>query len=210
MGKPLALNHWTNQESHYTAPRIQFGGYSAWSQVTDCFHPSAWTLPTLSMAEHTCSNSSIFSSTEGRAAVSRQHTTFNLIHTRTQQTNQQGTGFQSSALLCSTEIIGAILRQTSLKGRRCQINTALQLGPPKKPHLGYKKASTFTCFMIGFFPLCSHQFIRLKHCTHASSKMTLKVWSWLRILGPYKPNVWLCYRGTVIILDAEYWGIGKT
>lgn len=25
MGKPLALNHWTNQESHYTAPRIVWG-----------------------------------------------------------------------------------------------------------------------------------------------------------------------------------------
>eukprot|EP00069_Balaena_mysticetus_P010296 bmy_20643T0 len=49
-------------------------------------------------------------------------------------------GMPSLALFCSIEIIGATVRKTSLKQRLCQINTALQLGPLKKPHLGWKEA----------------------------------------------------------------------
>lgn len=53
---------------------------------------------------------------------------------------------------------GAILRQASLKEGLCQIDTALQLGPLEKPHLGNKRSFyILTCFMIGFVPLCSHQ-----------------------------------------------------
>ncbi|TEA28978.1 hypothetical protein DBR06_SOUSAS11410016, partial [Sousa chinensis] len=36
---------------------------------------------------------------------------------------------------------GATVRQTSLKQRLCQINTALQFGPLKKSHLGHKRSS---------------------------------------------------------------------
>lgn len=66
---------------------------------------------------------------------------------------------------------------------------------------GTKEASTFTCFRIAFIPFALTNFIRLKHCTQASSKMTLKVWSWVRILGPHKPNLWLCCMGSVVIPD---------
>lgn len=68
---------------------------------------------------------------------------------------------------------GAILRQTSLKERLCQINTALQLGPLKRPHLGYDRSFYIYLLYDSFlFPLLSS--IRLKHTHRYPPKWLLK------------------------------------
>lgn len=79
-------------------------------------------------------------------------------HIRTQTDQSRGNWFPELALFCSTEIIWSHLTQTSSKWRLCQINTAMQLGPWKKPYLETKEPSTVTCFMMGFVLFCSYQF----------------------------------------------------
>lgn len=83
---------------------------------------------------------------------------------------------------------GAILRQTSLNERLCQINTAFHcsLVHWRSHTWDTKEASTFTCFMIGFFFICSHQFHQVK-TLHTGFLQNDEVWSSVRILGPHKP-----------------------
>lgn len=127
------------------------------------------------------------------------------------QTNRERTGFQSLALFAVQKSPGAILRQTPLKRRLCQINTASQLLVRRRSHTwDTKEASTFTCFTIGVsFPSARLNLIRLKHRTQASSKMTLTVRSCVRISGPRNPNLGPCSVGAVVILDRRCEGVGR-
>lgn len=112
----------------------------------------------------------------------------------------EGSCFQSLALFCSTEIMWSHSETDTVEALSSQYCSAAWSVEEAAPGI-QKKLLRFTCFMIGFFPCALISCIRLKHCTQASSKMTLKVQRWVRILGPHKPNLWLCYVGTVIILD---------
>lgn len=209
MGKTLALNHWANQESHYTAPRIQFGGYSPWSQVTDCFHPSAWTFPILSMAEHTSSNSSILALLKD----------VQLCLTSTPLSTSYTPGHNKPTkreLVSRVQLYCAV--QKSLEPfwdrhhwREGAVKSILHCS------LVHQRSHTWDTKKLLHLPalwLVSFPFVLISllgwNTAHMLPPKWLKIWSWVRILGPYKPNVWLCYRGTVIILDAKYWGIGKT
>lgn len=74
------------------------------------------------------------------------------------QTNREGTGFQSLALFCSTEIIQShfetdIIKVEALSNQYCITAQSVEEVTPE-----IKMASTSTCFMIGFVLLCSHQF----------------------------------------------------
>lgn len=140
------------------------------------------------------------SSTEGNKQLSWPAQQSQLLHIRTQTDQARGNWFPEFGFILQYRHHWSHL-DTEIEVEALSHQYRIAAWSVEEATPGAKEASTFTCFRIAFIPFALTNFIRLKHCTQASSKMTLKVWSWVRILGPHKPNLWLCCMGSVVIPD---------
>lgn len=108
--------------------------------------------------------------TDSRVTAGTTHGALTSGH---RQTNREGTGFQSLALFCSTEITWSHSETGVIEGGALSSRYCVAAWSAGEAALGKQKQLLQIDLLYDRFrpPLLS-SVIRLKHCTRASSKMT--------------------------------------